>query len=70
MLIRIIWLYKKLASSQAKGTKSTSFLRNEVDLVPLAGEDEEAVDLDRHRFQNNGNIEFCGCEVEYYKNKA
>ena len=32
-----------MPSSQAKGTKSTSFLthvRNEVDLVPLACEDE------------------------------
>ena len=28
-----------ISSSQAKGTKSTSFVKNEVDLVPLACED-------------------------------
>ena len=32
---------KKQASSQAKGTNSTSFLRNEVELVPLACEGEK-----------------------------
>ena len=29
-----------MSSSQAKGTKSTSFLMNEVDLIPLACENE------------------------------
>ena len=32
-------LHSVLTSSQAKGTNSTLFLRNEVELVPLACED-------------------------------
>ena len=40
---RVLWInyLRKLRvlSPQAKGIKSTSFLRNEVDLVPLACED-------------------------------
>ena len=41
-------MHAHLSSSQAKGTKSTSFLthvRNEVDLVPLACEDGTFVRL-------------------------
>ena len=49
------------ASSQAKGTKSTSFLtcvRNEVDLVPLACEDGEDDKLVEDGHSNDGDDSF------------